>query len=399
MLKKYQRKRDVVLEKSVTAIILAAGIGSRMSSQTTKQKMDICGKSVLWHCVKAFSDCRDIKSIIVVCRESEISWAEKNVAEFNKVVKVVSGGETRAESAKLGFLAMNWDNDYVAIHDAARCLVTEKNISDVIKAAFISGAATAATAVVDTLKSAKSGLIDSTVSREGLYFAQTPQVFSRALYAEALRSADSLDHITDDNMLVEKIGTKITVVETGRENIKITTKSDLEFAKYVITGRIEMSEVRIGHGYDVHRLVEGRRLIIGGVEIPFEKGLLGHSDADVLTHAVMDALLGACGLGDIGRHFPDSSAEFKDITSLELLSRVKKILDKEGFLIINIDATVVMQKPRLAPVIEKIIENYAEILEISSSGINIKATTEEHLGFTGRMEGVSAHAVASVKKG
>ena len=306
---------------------------------------------------------------------------------------------TRAESAKLGFLAMNRDNDYVAIHDAARCLVTEKNISDVIKAAFISGAATAATAVVDTLKSAKSGLIDSTVSREGLYFAQTPQVFSRALYAEALRSADSLDHITDDNMLVEKIGTKITVVETGRENIKITTKSDLEFAKYVITGRIEMSEVRIGHGYDVHRLVEGRKLIIGGVEIPFEKGLLGHSDADVLTHAVMDTLLGACGLGDIGRHFPDSSAEFKDITSLELLSRVKKILDKEGFLIINIDATVVMQKPRLAPVIEKIIENYAEILEISSSVINIKATTEEHLGFTGRMEGVSAHAVASVKKG
>ena len=156
--------------------------------------------------------------------------------------------------------------------------------------------------------------------------------------------------------------------------------------------------MKIGHGYDVHKLVEGRKLIIGGVDIPYNKGLLGHSDADVLTHAIMDAILGACGLGDIGRHFPDSSDEFKGISSLELLRRVALIVDQSGFEIVNIDATIVMQKPKVAPYICDMVSNIAKILDIEQGRINVKATTEEHLGFTGRLEGVSAHAVASVKK-
>lgn len=157
-------------------------------------------------------------------------------------------------------------------------------------------------------------------------------------------------------------------------------------------------DVRIGHGYDVHKLVEGRKLILGGVEIPFEKGLLGHSDADVLLHAVSDALLGAAGLGDIGRHFPDTSGEFKDIDSRILLRRVVELLKNEGYSISNVDATVIMQKPKLASFISKIVENIADDCGVAVDKINVKATTEEHLGFTGEGLGVSAHAVCILMK-
>ena len=155
-----------------------------------------------------------------------------------------------------------------------------------------------------------------------------------------------------------------------------------------------MSEMRIGHGYDVHRLVENRRLIIGGVDIPHDRGLLGHSDADVLLHAIMDALLGAVGQYDIGRHFPDSSEEFRGISSINLLVRVKKILDGLNARVINLDSTLIMQKPKVAPYIDTMRENIAFALNIDSSRVNVKATTEEHLGFTGREEGVAAHCVA-----
>ncbi len=154
-----------------------------------------------------------------------------------------------------------------------------------------------------------------------------------------------------------------------------------------------MSEYRIGHGYDVHRLTAGRRLIVGGVEIPHTLGLLGHSDADVLIHAVMDGVIGALGEGDIGRHFPDTDGEFKDISSMNLLTRVKGIMDSHGACVVNIDATLVMQRPKVAPYIQKMRENIAFALMCDVSRVNIKATTEEHLGFTGREEGVSAHAV------
>ncbi len=154
-----------------------------------------------------------------------------------------------------------------------------------------------------------------------------------------------------------------------------------------------MSDLRIGHGYDVHRLIEGRKLILGGVEVSHTLGLLGHSDADVLLHAVMDAILGALGEGDIGKHFPDTSGEFKDISSINLLIRVKDIMDKHGAKIVNLDSTLILQRPKVAPYIEKMRENISFALNTDISRINVKATTEEKLGFTGREEGVSAHSV------
>lgn len=154
-----------------------------------------------------------------------------------------------------------------------------------------------------------------------------------------------------------------------------------------------MDEMRIGHGYDVHRLVEGRILVLGGVDIPHTEGLLGHSDADVLVHAIMDSIIGALGLGDIGRHFPDSSNEYKDISSLVLLGKTYEIMKKKGARIVNIDATLVMQRPKVASYIDKMRQNISEILGCSLDRVNVKATTEEKLGFTGREEGVSAHSV------
>lgn len=157
--------------------------------------------------------------------------------------------------------------------------------------------------------------------------------------------------------------------------------------------------VRIGIGYDVHRLVEGRRLVIGGVEIPYEKGLLGHSDADVLLHAICDALLGAAGLGDIGRHFPDSDASFKDISSLKLLSEVRRLIQERGFVANNIDATIVAERPKIAPYIREMVSNIASAAAVDSSFVNVKATTTEGLGFAGRGEGIAAYAVCTLRQG
>ena len=159
-----------------------------------------------------------------------------------------------------------------------------------------------------------------------------------------------------------------------------------------------MTNLRIGHGYDVHRLVKDRRLVIGGVDIEYELGLLGHSDADVLLHAIMDALIGAMGLGDIGRHFPDTDEKYKGISSMALLSRVYGIMNEKGYSVVNIDATVILQKPKLMPYIEKMRSNIAFALNVDVSAINVKATTEERLGFTGREEGISSHAVALLEK-
>lgn len=159
-----------------------------------------------------------------------------------------------------------------------------------------------------------------------------------------------------------------------------------------------MCNFRVGHGYDVHRLVSGRRLVLGGVDIPYELGLDGHSDADVLVHAIMDALIGAMGLGDIGKHFPDTSGEFKDISSIVLLERVRKMLAEHDFDVVNIDATLILQRPKIAPHIEKMVERISDALSMEKEFVNVKATTEEHLGFTGRGEGVSAHAVALITK-
>ena len=385
-------------QRHVTAIILAAGSGSRMGSEITKQRISILGESLLKRSVKAFSGCEKITDIILVCRSDEIDWARDEISSFPKVSAMISGGKTRAESAKIGFSYISENAEYVAIHDGARCLVTAENIDAVIDAAIAHGAATAGCYITDTVKHIGGGMIDKTLPRESLFAAQTPQIFERRIYENALANSTVDELVTDDNMLVEAMGIGVCPVDTGKHNIKITKAEDIPLAEYILTRRENVGEMRVGHGYDVHRLVEGRELILGGVNIPHSKGLLGHSDADVLVHAIMDALLGACGLGDIGRHFPDTDDEYGGISSLVLLKKVAFLINERGFSVVNIDSTLVIQKPKIAGYIDEMVANIADILGIEQGRVNVKATTEEHLGFTGREEGVAAHAVATVKK-
>ena len=390
---------------NISAVILAAGSGTRMGADLTKQRMDILGKSVLLHSLIAFDRCEMVRDIVIVTRADEVEFSRETALGISKPVKIVVGGSTRSESARIGFSSLEQDTDFVAIHDAARCLITPDAICEVISRAIECGAATAAAPVTDTVKRvSEKGTILSTVPRNELWAASTPQVFKTDIYASALNSGD-ID-ATDDNMLVENIGVEIACVDVGRENIKITRADDIKYAEYILSERQErrssggrMTDLRIGHGYDVHRLGSGRKLILGGVDIPSSLGLIGHSDADVLVHALMDAMLGALALGDIGRHFPDTAEEYKGISSLELLRRVKLLISREGYSVVNVDITVVLQAPKIAGYICEMTENVARILEIPIQSVNIKATTEEHLGFTGRSEGVSAHAVVLLKKG
>ena len=390
------------MNKSVAAVILAAGVGSRMRSDKTKQKIEILGKSVLLRTLEAFDKCSIVSSITLVIRSGEEEFARGESVGIKKPLNIVLGGDTRAESARLGFLAIPDGSEYVAIHDAARCLITDNMIKSVAEAAFSCGAATASAKSFDTLKRVDAdGFITATLDRSEIIRVQTPQIFSVPIYKKALESARIDAGITDDNMLVEGIGQRIRCVDTGSTNIKITEPSDIPLAVSILQNESESvasMDIRVGHGYDVHKFASGRDLIIGGVNIPHDVGLLGHSDADVLIHAVMDALLGAAALGDIGKHFPDTSDEFRGISSMHLLARVKKLLDENGYKVSNVDATLVMQKPKIAPYIAKMRENIAFALSVDVSAVNVKATTEEKLGFTGACEGAAAHAVALIQK-
>ena len=386
-----------------SAVILAGGNGSRMMSDKTKQFMDILGMTVIERTVLAFEKSSLVDEIVVVVKEDEMTMAKALFAskKYQKTLKFCIGGDCRAASAKNGFYVIDKDSEFVAIHDAARCLITPEMIDKVVEMAHKSGAATAVCGVTDTVKMVDdSGRITSTIPRNSVYRAGTPQVFAKDLYEQALLECKDLSQITDDNMLIENISCDIYAVDLGQTNIKITTPEDMEFAKNILVGRGEtsVSDMRIGHGYDVHKLVEGRKLILGGVEIPHTKGLLGHSDADVLLHAVMDSLLGAAALGDIGRHFPDTSDEYLGISSLHLLTRVSELIKQKGYKVVNVDATVVLQKPKIAEYIPKMVSNIAFALGIPESAVNVKATTEEHLGFTGREEGAVAHSVALLTK-
>ncbi len=388
------------MDKNYTvAIILAGGVGTRMGSVVPKQELMLLGESIISRSVRAFDDCPDIDGIIAVVRRDEVERLDM-LRDYKKFMGFVTGGETRSESASNGFLAAEERGaGYVVFHDAARPMITPRDISRVVGAAKEHGAASAARRVTETVKHISDGMITSTVNRDELLIAETPQAFSAGLYRRAIDFSN--ESYTDDNMYMEKIGVPVFPVITESVNIKITSPDDMRYAEYLLmsdayNGDKKDMEYRIGHGYDVHRLVENRRLVLGGVDIPHKLGLAGHSDADVLVHAVMDAILGALGEGDIGRHFPDNDERYAGISSLVLLSRVREIVGRHNAKIVNIDATVVMQAPKIAGYIPTMRKNIADTLSVDSARINVKATTEEHLGFTGREEGIAAHAVAMI---
>ena len=382
------------------AVLLAAGNSTRMGGSRSKVLEELGGRPALCRSLEVLDRCPLIGEICLVCREQDRADMLPLTSGLNTPVRVVPGGAQRQDSVEQGVEALTGPWEYVAIHDGARPLVTEEVLAAVCRDAMAHGAATAAVPSKDTCKLADgAGFVAATPARDRLWAVQTPQAFSLALYREALEKARAAGQsYTDDCQLIEAAGGSVKLTMGDYRNIKLTTPEDLLAARAYLGGEGGKKTVRIGYGYDVHRLVEGRKLILAGVDVPFEKGLLGHSDADVIAHAVADALLGAAALGDIGHLFPDTDPHYAGADSLKLLAEVCRLLREKGFSIGNIDATLLAQRPKIAPHISRMRENLAEACGVAVGQVSVKATTEERLGFTGREEGMAASAVCLLER-
>jgi 2-C-methyl-D-erythritol 4-phosphate cytidylyltransferase/2-C-methyl-D-erythritol 2,4-cyclodiphosphate synthase len=376
-----------------------------MAAGRPKQFLELGGLPVLARTVALFRELPEIREIIVAAPSSYLQETREMLERFTPgAVVLVTGGETRQESVRAGLAVVSPEIELVVVHDGVRPLLEPKLVRDCLAAATESGAAMLAIPVKDTVKEVNAGMVVArTIDRQDLWLAQTPQVARRELLAEAFASALREDFVgTDEAALLERIGCKVRIVMGAERNLKITRPEDLALASALLKERAAVvgpSAIRVGHGYDAHQLGLERRLVLGGVDIPFERGLIGHSDADVLLHALCDAMLGAAGLGDIGRHFPDSDPALEGISSLCLLERVVEKLSAQAFKLLNADVTVVAQRPKLSPYFPAMQENIARVCLIGLDCINLKATTTEKMGFTGREEGIAAHAVVLIEQG
>lgn len=386
----------------VAVIIAAAGEGRRLGADCPKQFIRLEGKAVLAYTLEVFEAHPQVGPVVVVVSREALPWAQASFGPrggFAKVKAVVAGGDSRQASVAQGLEALaDWPG-MILIHDGARPMVSPQVIDRVIQGVQEHGAAIAAVPLADTLKRADAqGQVLETPARDHLWQIQTPQGFEGPLLRKAYAQGGQKEGITDDAMLVEALGHPVFLVLGETTNQKVTYPEDLQrFQQWLRAQGVQKEpQMRIGMGYDVHRLVADRPLILGGITVPWEKGLLGHSDADVLTHAVMDALLGAAGLGDIGRHFPDTDPQYKDISSLELLRQVRDKLVAKGWRCSNLDATIMAEAPRLAPYLLAMEEELAGILGLDAHQVNLKATTWEGLSFVGQGQGMAAQAVAMI---
>ncbi len=380
-------------------IVVAAGRGKRAGLNYNKVFYPLGGVSVLGRTLRALAASGLIdETVLVINPDDEAVYRETASREGTAplVTRVVYGAETRRGSVYAGLRALSGDTDTVLIHDAARPFVTRGIIQNVLSDARQYGSGVISCALTDTIKSV-NGDMDAvgTLDRARLRGVQTPQAFAYKALLRAHEAFKDDEAATDDAYMFEKLYGKahLTDAPGAGFNIKLTSPEDFILAEKLIS-----SDIRVGTGYDVHRLTEGRRLVLCGEEIPFEKGLLGHSDADVATHALMDAMLGAAALGDIGRLFPDNDAQYEGISSLVLLKKTDEALKNAGFELINCDVTIVCQKPKLAPHIEKMRQNLASTLGISPENVSVKATTTEGLGFEGEGLGISAQSAVSLRR-
>lgn len=388
-------------EVRVGLVIPAAGLGQRLGYDVPKAFISIGEKYILHHTLERFKGLRQIQECVVAVPKPWLGKARQYFSQqsFPFTLTFVVGGKERSESVEKAFNHLT-DVDLVAVHDAARPFVSADLVERSFSLAYKKGACILAVPASDTIKQAHHKQIQKTLERTALWLAQTPQVFRKKLYQKALSAQKkSGSMFTDDASLIEQLQHPVHIVESTPENFKITFPSDLKRARMLVSSTSSkkvQSVPKIGFGYDVHQLVSERPLVLGGVQIPFEKGLLGHSDADALCHATCDALLGAAGLGDIGTHFPDTDPAYKGANSLDLLEKVGLLLKERNLRIGNIDATIVAQRPKMKPFIPKMIYAMAQRLQIEEGSISIKATTNEKMGFVGREEGMAVHAVALI---
>lgn len=379
----------------VTAIIAAGGRGERFGSGFPKQFLSIGGQTMLERSVNAFLQHDAVNDLVVALPQDLASNPPSYLVGTPKPLRVVTGGSRRRDSVAAAFGVVSERCDVVVVHDAARPFASRELISRTISAAAESGAALAAVEARDTVKQVHDRLVQRTLDRRTIYLAQTPQAFRRSVLRDAL-AVDG--DATDEAALAEQVGHRVVVVAGEATNIKITTADDVPLAEALGTGGGKPARTgRAGLGYDLHALVEGRPLILGGVTIPFDRGLAGHSDADAICHALTDAILGAAGAGDIGRHFPDTDARWKDASSLELLRRAVEIVRGQGLAVGNVDATVILERPKLAPHIDAMRTKVAEVLGVPPDRVSIKAKTNEGVGEIGRGEAIAVHAIALVR--
>ena len=397
----------------VTAIIAAGGSGQRFGVGEPKQLLRVGGTPMLERSVAAFLSHPIVDEVIVALPADLVAAPPSYLQRTAKPLTVVAGGARRQDSVGNAFRAASPEADIVVIHDAARPFVSADLIGRTVAAAAESGAALAALQARDTVKlasplegppqggphgqtdvgSAFRRTVDRTLDRETIYLAQTPQAFRRAVLEAALASHDDA---TDEAALAERAGFPVRLVDGDARNIKITTPEDLTIAEAVSRGggALPARTGRAGTGYDLHRLVAGRPLVLGGVTIPADRGALGHSDADVVCHAITDAILGAAGLGDIGRHFPDSDPQWKDASSLDLLRRAVALVAGQGLHVGNVDVTVILERPKIRDHVEAMRANVAGAVGVEIDRVSIKGKTNEGVGAVGRGEAIAAHAIA-----
>ena len=395
----------------LTVIVAAAGAGKRLGLGKNKAFAEVGGLPLLVQCLRMVNDTGMAHKTIVAVGADEVAMTEALLKDYHEYfaglqTAVVAGGAERTGSVK-NALALAGSEGWIAVHDGARPFAATEVFERTLQAAQQTGAAIAAVPVKNTIKVVDAeGFVVNTPQRSSLMAVQTPQIFKAQLLQRAYCD-DNLKGaaVTDDASLVERLGVKVAVALGSYENIKITTPEDLLLAEKICADRgmtmmqsLKMPQFRVGSGYDVHRLTQNRKLILCGVEVPYELGLDGHSDADVAVHALMDALLGAAALGDIGKHFPDTDDRFKGADSLKLLEHVLTLLKERCWRVNNADVTIIAQKPKLAGYIPAMRDNLAKAMGLEADAVNVKATTTEKLGFTGRGEGIAAEAVVSLIK-
>jgi 2-C-methyl-D-erythritol 4-phosphate cytidylyltransferase/2-C-methyl-D-erythritol 2,4-cyclodiphosphate synthase len=374
---------------SVGVIIVAGGRGARVGAGLPKQFLDIGGRTILRRAIDAFDSHPQVDRLVVVLPSELVSDAPRFIGATSRPCHVASGGATRHDSVRLGLAAMPAGPDVILVHDAARPFPSTDLIGRVIAAAEDCGAAVPALPAGDTVKRVDrdARVVRETIAREEVWLAQTPQGFRRSVLEAAIARPGGAS-ATDEAILVERAGVPVRVVPGEAGTVKITTPDDLAAARARLAG-----PPRVGTGYDLHRLAQGRRLVLAGVEVAADGGPVGHSDGDVVCHAVVDAMFGAAAAGDIGRHFPDTDPRWKDIPGLDLVGRAMAIVHAAGLAVSSVDVTVVLERPKLAPHVAAIVERLARALGVEFDRVSVKAKTNEGVDAVGRGEAIVAHAV------
>jgi len=381
---------------SIGVIIVAAGRGARMGTAQPKQLIDLGGRSILRRSVDAFDEHPRVSQLVVVLPPELVETGASLVGKTTRPCAIVPGGERRNDSVRSGLAAMPHGPELILVHDAARPFADRALIDRVIEATERTGAAVPAVPARDTIKRVdlERRVVAATIPRDEIWLAQTPQGFARKILVEAIAAGGRDGAATDEAMLAEQNGHAVAVVQGDERNLKVTTPQDLE------TARRQLGiGPRVGTGYDLHRLVAGRPLVLAGVTLPSDVGPLGHSDGDVVCHSLVDAIFGAACAGDIGQHFPNTDPRWKGAPGLDLLARGVAIVAGLGWAVASADVTVVLERPKLAPHLGEIRRRLAEVLSVTVDQVSVKGKTNEGVDAVGRGEAIAAHAVAVLAPG